>query len=422
MKREIFLIKIFFIFIDFILFYLALVLTLAIRFGGDFYLRFQEHFYPFFFLFPFHLVLLFAFDLYNFYFLNFKNLILKIFNFFLTAFIFSIIYFYFSEIIFQISPKTNLLIFILVFTFLLIVSRLVFIKKYQKDKIKTYFLGRKILREKLIKDLKDHPLFSFSDNKEIISKNSVLIIDPEFKFQDQELFKQILNSQINVFDFVDFYEKFLGRIPLEVLNFDLVIKNLYLIENRIYFYLKRFVDLMLAIFFFIFIFVPLLPLISILIYLNSPGSIFFLQERVGYRRKIFKLIKFRTMEEGDHRGKWAIGDEKKRIFFIGKILRKTHLDELPQLINILKGDISFVGPRPEQPEISKELEKKIPFYDLRYLVIPGLTGWAQVNYKYPEDIEETKIKLEYDLFYLKNNNLFLDVLIIIKTFQKFLGF
>lgn len=419
MKREIPLIKFFIIILDFLLFFSALILTLILRFGLDLWPKFQEHFYPFFFLFPFYLISILAFDFYNFYFLSLRNLFLRLLNFFVVTFIFSVIYFYFSQVIFSISPKTNLFLFLVIYAFLLSLSRILFLKIYQRKKLAVYFLGREELKEKLKKDLNGNPFFIYEELKENFKENSFLIIDPQYHLKSHNFLKEILTLKITAFDFVDFYEKFFGRIPLEALDIDLIVREIFVSETKTYFYLKKFIDITLAIFFFVFLFLPLFLPISILIYLNSPGSIFFFNERVGYQGKIFKLIKFRTMEGKQKGQKWAVGDEEKRIFFFGKILRKAHLDELPQIINILKGELSFVGPRPEQPIIAKDLEKEIPFYNLRYLVLPGLTGWAQVNFKYPENLEETKIKLEYDLYYLKNGNLFLDILTIIKTFQKF---
>ncbi|MEW5805613.1 MAG: exopolysaccharide biosynthesis polyprenyl glycosylphosphotransferase [Patescibacteria group bacterium] len=150
----------------------------------------------------------------------------------------------------------------------------------------------------------------------------------------------------------------------------------------------------------------------------SPGPIFFKQKRIGKNGKIFQLYKFRTMvKDAEKAGaQWAKTDDP-RITSWGKIIRQTHLDELPQLINIFKGEMSFIGPRPERPEFVKELEEKIQFYSLRHLIKPGLTGWAQINYPYGASIEDAKNKLEFDLFYLKNRSLFLDLKILIKTFR-----
>jgi len=425
MKKEISLIKFLFIILDFFLFFLALNFALALRFGFNFSFYLQEHLIPFLFLFPFYLLLLFSFNLYDFYFLNLKILFSRIFYFSFSALILSIVYFYFGQTIFNISPKTNLLIFLFFFILFLILSRLLALQIFRKRKVSVYFLGRKELKQKLSKDLENNPFFVFqgdwqTNSFQNLDKLSILVTDPNYHLKTKE-FQAILNSEIAVFDFIDFYERFFGRIPLEAVTSDWLIRQITTGQTKIYFYFKRFFDLFLSAFLFLFLFLPLFLPISILIFLSDPGPIFFKQPRVGYKKKIFELIKFRTMrQDKETAGKWAVGGEEKRIFLFGKFLRKTHLDELPQIFNLLKGELTLVGPRPEQPKIFADLEKEIPFYDLRILVFPGLTGWAQVNYKYPENLEETKIKLEYDLYYLKNANLFLDCLIIIKTIQKIL--
>ncbi|GIW67384.1 MAG: hypothetical protein KatS3mg096_252 [Candidatus Parcubacteria bacterium] len=431
MKKEISLIKFLFVLLDIFLFFLALNLALAFRFGLNYSIYLQEHILPFLFLLPFYVFLLFTFNLYDFYLLNLKILLQRIFYFFLLALILSVIYFYFGQTIFKISPKTNLLIFLFSFLLLLFISRHLILKIFQKRKITVYFLGDENLKNKLETDLKNHPFFIFKEisghNMPRILKGEnnsyvILVIAPHYHLKPND-FQEILKEEITIFDFVDFYEKFLGRIPLEAIDSDWLIREIASGKSNFYFYFKRGIDVIVSVFLLLFLFLPLFLPIAFLIYLSDPGPIFFTQPRVGYKRQIFKLIKFRTMrQEKEEHGKWAVGSEEKRIFFIGKILRKTHLDELPQIFNILKGELTLVGPRPEQPKIFEDLEKEIPFYELRALVLPGFTGWAQVNYKYPENIEETKIKLEYDLYYLKNNNLFLDFLIIIKTFHKLLTF
>jgi lipopolysaccharide/colanic/teichoic acid biosynthesis glycosyltransferase len=451
MKKEISLIKFLFVFLDFLLFFLALNFTLFFRFGFNFPLYFQEHFLPFFFLFFFYLLLLFAFNLYDFYLLNLKILFQRILSFTFSGLILGITYFYFGQIIFKISPKTNLLIFIFIFLLFLSFSRILALNFFSKRKIEVYFLGEEKLKEKLEKDLQNHQFFSFrgyyfhgyrpdtmpgykSDksgshpgslsvkNPGELNHSKILVIAPHYHLKPNE-FQLILNSEITTFDFIDFYERFLGRIPLEAIDSDWLLRQTAVFQSKIYFYFKRSIDLILASLIFIFLFLPLFLPIALLIYLSDPGPIFFKNLRVGYNRKNFYLLKFRTMKEiKKSKESWAVGEEEKRIFSFGKFLRMTHLDELPQIFNIFKGELTLVGPRPEQPGIFYELEKEIPFYELRVLVLPGITGWAQVNYKYPENLEETKIKLEYDLYYLKNYSLFLDFLIIIKTIQKLLTF
>jgi len=162
---------------------------------------------------------------------------------------------------------------------------------------------------------------------------------------------------------------------------------------------------------------PILPLVIIAIKLTSPGPIFFSQIRVGRNGKNFRLYKFRTMRqdaEASTGAVWATQNDP-RITPIGKFLRKTRLDEIPQLWNVVSGDMGFVGPRPERPEFVQWLVEAIPYYHLRHIIRPGLTGWAQVKYQYGASLEETKEKLQYDLYYAKHMCLALDLLIIFET-------
>jgi len=164
---------------------------------------------------------------------------------------------------------------------------------------------------------------------------------------------------------------------------------------------------------------PLMAMIAIAIKLDSPGPVFYGQERVGLEGTIFEMLKFRSMRADAEQATgpvWA-GRHDPRITRVGGVLRKLRLDELPQLINILRGEMNFIGPRPERSHFVETLRHRIPFYDARHLIRPGLTGWAQVSYSYGSTWEESKEKFEYDMFYLKNMSLPLDLLILFQTFK-----
>ncbi len=166
------------------------------------------------------------------------------------------------------------------------------------------------------------------------------------------------------------------------------------------------------------LFLPIFPLVVLLVRLSSPGPIFFRQERVGLNGKVFKLSKFRTMvvnAEADG-AQWAQKNDP-RVTRIGQFLRKTRLDEVPQLWNVLRGEMTFVGPRPERPEFVSWLAKELPFYDLRHMIHPGLTGWAQIRYGYGATLEQSREKLAYDLYYVKHQTLGLDLLIMFDTIK-----
>jgi len=162
---------------------------------------------------------------------------------------------------------------------------------------------------------------------------------------------------------------------------------------------------------------PLIPLIVLLIKMGSPGPVLYRQRRVGMRGGVFDCYKFRTMRpdaEADSGPTWATDDDP-RITRIGRILRRTRLDEIPQLWNVLKGDMAFVGPRPERPEFVEKLSQAIRYYNLRHVTRPGITGWAQISYGYGSSVEEAKEKLRYDLYYIRNGSIMLDLLIVFYT-------
>lgn len=180
---------------------------------------------------------------------------------------------------------------------------------------------------------------------------------------------------------------------------------------------KRLLDLVCGLILFV-LFLATAPLIALAIKLDSPGPIFYRQERMGMHGTTFVVTKYRSMvqnAECDGQAKWAAKDDP-RVTRVGRILRKTRLDELPQVINVLKGEMSMVGPRPERPQFIAQLQKQIPFYRTRLAGKPGLTGWAQVNYGYGSTVEDALIKLQYDLYYLKHQSIWFDLKILLRTF------
>jgi lipopolysaccharide/colanic/teichoic acid biosynthesis glycosyltransferase len=162
-----------------------------------------------------------------------------------------------------------------------------------------------------------------------------------------------------------------------------------------------------------------MALVAIAVKLESPGPVLFRQQRVGQSGRIFTLNKFRSMRDDAERTSGAVwaSEDDPRATRVGRVLRKTRLDELPQLFNVLAGEMSFVGPRPERPEFVRLLQRQIPFYSGRLAVKPGITGWAQVRHQYAASVEDTLEKLQYDLYYIKNLSPFLDILILLNTIQ-----
>jgi sugar transferase (PEP-CTERM system associated) len=191
--------------------------------------------------------------------------------------------------------------------------------------------------------------------------------------------------------------------------------------NRPFLFLRRILSTMAAAIFLLLV-LPMLPLVILAIKLTSPGPIFYSQKRVGCRARIFHCYKFRTMRpdaEADTGPTWACDDDP-RVTRIGRFLRATRIDEIPQLWNVLRGDMSFVGPRPERPEFVEFLTREIPFYPLRHAIPPGITGWAQVRYKYGNSVADAREKLCYDLYYIKNLSLGFDLTILLRTVKTIL--
>ena len=222
---------------------------------------------------------------------------------------------------------------------------------------------------------------------------------------------------IHIMEAADFYERQLGKIRIDTLHPSNVIFADGFTQAVIRSSEKRVMDIMVS----ALMLVATLPIIAVTaaaIYFESGGPILYRQERVGRRGRVFTLLKFRSMrQDAEANGAvWALQNDL-RVTRIGSFIRRTRIDELPQLINVLKGDMSFVGPRPERPQFVAELSKSIPYYDLRHYVKPGITGWAQILYPYGASINDAREKLQYDLYYLKNYSIFLDINILLQTIQ-----
>jgi sugar transferase (PEP-CTERM system associated) len=223
---------------------------------------------------------------------------------------------------------------------------------------------------------------------------------------------------LRVEDWPSFYERLTGRIAVENLRPSWMIFSDGFQLASMTRTVKRAMDIGLAVLFLTLGF-PLFVALAIGIKLESRGPVFFRQERMGQAGKVFRLLKFRTMyeeAEGETGPVWAKENDP-RVTRVGHFLRRSRLDEFPQIVNVIKGEMSFVGPRPERPYFVNILQKRIPFYIQRLSVKPGITGWAQIRYPYGSTVDETVQKVEYDLYYVKNMSLFLDALILLSTVQ-----
>ena len=220
---------------------------------------------------------------------------------------------------------------------------------------------------------------------------------------------------IGVEDAHSFIERVTGRISLEQLSPSWLILSDGFRKSGFLLAMKRFSDAVIA-FFSLVVLLPVMCLVAAAIWLETGSPVLFRQERIGLRGRPFQILKFRSMyQNAEEAGPlWAAQDDK-RITRVGRFIRKFRLDEVPQLFNVLRGEMSLVGPRPERPHFCQLLEQDIPFFALRHSARPGITGWAQVKYQYGSSVEESRTKLEYDFFYIKHMSVFLDLAILLET-------
>lgn len=428
---------------DFVALYAALVLALLIRYGMDFYEPLVErHFVPFSIVFVIWLVVFYISGLYdlrrmgnNLEFLKTLGLAL-----FVNA-VLAMLFFYFIPA-FGITPKTNLLVFLVVFTLIEIAWRRLFnhATASSSQKTKAALLGSGKAAEEIAEAVQTNPQFGYeikarfdgdgsaafprtlAEWKTLIAKDRIdlVVIPRHFRKEARasKLFSELLASGVEIRDVPAFYETIFRKIPAASIDDEWILDAL---AGREKFYdgLKRGIEFIMA----ALIGAALLPLellIALAVRGTSAGPAIYRQTRIGKNQKPFTLYKFRTMREDaeKHGPRWAETNDR-RVTAIGRGLRYTHLDELPQLMNIAKGELSFVGPRPERPEFAGMLAEQIPYYDIRHLVKPGVTGWAQIEYRYGASVEDAAEKLNYDLYYIKNRSLILDAAILLKTVKLF---
>jgi exopolysaccharide biosynthesis polyprenyl glycosylphosphotransferase len=241
------------------------------------------------------------------------------------------------------------------------------------------------------------------------------------------LFQELLQAEeagIEITTMPIVYEQLIGRVPISLLQSDWILRSFLDQAHADIFYemVKRVIDILGGMVGTIIYFLSY-PFLSVLILIDSGKPVLYTQTRLGRNGKEYSIIKYRTMvQDSEKDGKVRVTVENDpRITRVGKILRKSRLDEIPQFVNVLKGEMSLVGPRAERAALVENLQKHVPFYRARLLVKPGITGWAQVNYGYAATVEETMVKLEHDLYYIKHRNILLDALIILRTVGTVLG-
>lgn len=414
--------------VDFVSFFGALYLCLMLRNYAN---LFNSHLLLFAVLFAGWLILAYIFDL-----LTPRKLVhnSSLFNLMTTACITHLLcafaFLYLFQSFFALTPKTNLIIFEVLFFLFAYLLRTVLGTVFQRYmRVPVIFLDKDV-PEKVVEDIKKGmytgykilsapPVTDFKSIREIVGEKkgeTVIVVQDSITGEKTvEMIYQLKLDGYTIISLSDFYESILLKEPLEILDEKWFVENLKTL--KVYDFSKRVFDIILSIILII-IFSPIALLVAVAVKLQDGGSILYAHTRAGKNNKEFVLYKFRSMVPVHNNFVWTIKDDN-RITPVGKFIRRSHLDEIPQLINILKGDISFVGPRPEQSKIIEAIRERVPYFDVRTYVKPGLTGWAQLHYLASASIDENAEKLKYDLYYIKRRSFILDILIIIKTVKLF---
>ncbi len=418
---------------DILTLYLALAITLIIRYQEPFSNEaLNTHLKPFSIIFVLWILIFYIIGLYEIGSLkNTINFIKKLSTALIISAVTTIFFFYFVTY-YDIAPKTNLFIFLSLLFLLEYGWRTNYNNFLTKGSptTKVLIIGSGQAIQQLAISIRNNPQLGyelfFLENPEdisqtIISKRIDLIVVPNHIKKEAKIAQVIYKNLVtgtNIIDLSSFYELVFNKVPITELEEFWFLENLVNRQN-IYDFFRISLEVLSALILAIILF-PLAVIISTLIKLTSRGPVIFKQTRVGELGKTFTLYKFRSMKKNAEAqgAQWAKANDP-RVTFLGKILRFSHFDEMPQLINIIKGDLSFVGPRPERPEFTEDLKKIIPYYELRHIVKPGITGWAQLNYRYGASVEDAYEKLQYDLYYIKNRSFWLDISIVIKTIKLF---
>ena len=435
---------------DIFLLYAALYSALLFRYSPSReWALFREHFFSFSVIYAFWIIFLSAFGLYDLRLMkNGKIFLYRLLQAMAAGFMLAVSVFYLFP--FGIEPRRNLFIITLLATFFIVIWRYLFnlvIPRAPSSRVIFFGAGketRDLADYLLLHPQLGHKPVAFVVNGEtenetpasipyytLLQKDfrhiardmrpDIVVIAREMKTKRDvvKALLAIIPLGISVAEFPAFHEMITGKIPLSLIEEVWFLENLIGIKKHSYEFAKRIIDVAVA----IVMAIPALltfPFIALAIKIDSPGPVFFRQKRVGMHGKEFELIKYRSMVKdaediGGFKENGGENDIDPRQTRVGVILRKNYIDEIPQILNILKGEMSFVGPRPERPSYIEELKQKIPFYEMRLLVPPGITGWAQINMEDDASVEDAPEKMQYDLYYTKNRSFVLDLLIMLKT-------
>jgi len=347
----------------------------------------------------------------------------------IVAFTASIVLFYVVSS-FGITPKTNLVIFSFTFIILFLAWRRFFYSIFSMYFRKSVAFVVDLSKDgSTVNDIKDYienyPQSGFfimgiySSLEEFIRNHSVARVDTlivsKSALQGSRDIKLLYGNVENILDLTYAYENILGKIPVDAIDETWFLHNVKGTSKTFYDMISYVINVTIATLILI-ITSPILLIVAFLILLEGKGNIFYTQLRVGKNNKTFKLYKFRSMVVGADQGgaEWTVANDP-RITNAGKIIRKLHIDEVPQLWNVIRGEMALIGPRPEIPSFAEKMEKEVKHYELRHIINPGFTGWAQIKWRNARGIAESKEKFEYDLYYIKNRNIFLDLGIFLRT-------
>ncbi|MBX4206303.1 sugar transferase [Candidatus Parcubacteria bacterium] len=356
----------------------------------------------------------------------------------------AVVFFYFVPL-FGITPKTILFIYLVVSSALVLFWRMYgYFALGRKVPENAILIGSGDEMKELMAEVNGNPIYNLSfvssvdlsraDEegfwREVVSRAysegvSVIVIDLAHDSVEPVLphLYNLIFSGITFIDLHKIYEDIFDRVPLSLLRYNWFLENVSGKPRTAYDALKRLMDVLASFALFALSLVAY-PFVWIAIKLDDGGPLFISQERVGENNKVVKILKFRSMSHDD-KGEYGTDTRPNKITKVGAFLRKSRLDELPQLVNVLKGDLSLIGPRPELPALVKRYTEEIPYYNVRHLIKPGLSGWAQIYHDaHPHHevaTEETKEKLSYDLYYIKNRGLLLDLKIALRTVKTLLS-
>jgi exopolysaccharide biosynthesis polyprenyl glycosylphosphotransferase len=432
---------------DILILYFSLFLSLTIRYGlvGADY-KYHQHILIFLPVFLLWLIIYYINQMYEYYrfpdiqFLSYSTLQSLFANFITTIVFFYII----PELI--LTPKTILLLIIIISGILIFAWRLLFSRVFADSRLlkKMIIIGNGKIEHYLAKKINQNYSYGYKLQGVVVIDNSrrqiekkighvqdlstilnrrkpdIIVLDVEYFSADDDNLQIIsdytLRYNTQAIDIYYLYENILGKVPLENIN-QIIFANINQSSKLFSLYIKRFCDIVAGVIGLV-IFIILFPLLYLIVIIDSGSPFFYTQTRIKAGNEPFTLFKIRTMKTNSEgkKAQWTqTGD--KRITWVGRILRKTCLDELPQFWNILIGDMSLVGPRPERPEFIDKLKTRQKLYYKRHLIKPGLTGWAQVMANYGASFSDADEKLQFDLYYLKNRSLFLDLIIILRTIR-----